>query len=86
MKFREERQLADPEAAARKLIEIAFAAEAVQDGRIFIEKINAPFLAAGGTADEYRAGLKLAAERGWLLVHESGTYVKFAPAAPVLLA
>ncbi len=40
---------ADPDVAARKLIEIADAAEAVQDGRIYIELINAAFLAAGGS-------------------------------------
>jgi len=44
MKFATDRPYADPEKAARKLLEIANAAEAVQDGRIPIEKINAPFL------------------------------------------
>jgi hypothetical protein len=44
MKFASERPYADPEAAARKLVEIANSVEAVQDGRIFIELINAPFL------------------------------------------
>jgi hypothetical protein len=73
-----DRPYADPEAAARKLVEIANSIEAVQDGRIFIELINAPFLfELKGTPDEYSAGLKLAIERGWLTMHESGTYVKF---------
>jgi hypothetical protein len=40
MKFATDRPYADPEAAARKLIEIANAVEAVQDGRIHIEKIK----------------------------------------------
>ena len=44
MKFAEARIYADPETAARKLIEIASTIEPVQDGRIHIEKINAPFL------------------------------------------
>jgi hypothetical protein len=44
MKFAGERPYADPEKAARKLIEIANTVEAVQDGRIHIEKINGPFL------------------------------------------
>lgn len=35
-----DRLLADPEAAARKLMELAMAVEPVQDGRIHIEKIN----------------------------------------------
>jgi hypothetical protein len=44
LKFANDRPYADPETAARKLIEIANSVEAVQDGRIHIEKINAPFL------------------------------------------
>jgi hypothetical protein len=44
MKFTTDRPYADPEAAARKLIEIANSVEAVQDGRIHIERINGPFL------------------------------------------
>jgi hypothetical protein len=50
-------------------------------GRIHIEKINGPFLCReGGLPAEYSAGMKLAIERGWLWLHESGTYVKFTPA------
>ena len=44
MKFVEKRPFADPESAARKLIELANAFEPIQDGRIYIEKINGPFL------------------------------------------
>jgi len=50
------RPFADPDAAARKLMEIANATEAVQDGRIHIEKINGPFLyREGGSPAEYGA-------------------------------
>jgi hypothetical protein len=78
VKFATERPLTDPDVAARKLIEIANSVEAVQDGRIYIEKINGPFLFDfKGSPDEYGAGLKLAIDRGWLWLHESGTYVKF---------
>ena len=41
MKFVDKRPYADPEAAARRLMEHARAFEPVQDGRIYIEKINA---------------------------------------------
>jgi hypothetical protein len=59
----------------------------VQDGRIHIEKINWPFLSEfKGTAAEYSAGLKLAIERDWLWLHESGTYVKFTEAGAALFA
>ena len=44
MKFTSDRPYGDPEAAARKLLEIANSVQAVQDGRIHIEKINWPFL------------------------------------------
>ncbi len=80
MKFAEPRPFSDPEAAVRKLIEIANAAEAVQDGRIYVERVNGPFLAAGGSPAEYRAGIERAIAKGWLWRHESGTYVKFTDA------
>ena len=87
MKFATDRPYADPEAAARKLIEIANSVEAVQDGRIHIEKINWPFLhELKGSPAEYGAGLKLAIERGWLWLHESGTYVKFTQVGAELFA
>ena len=87
MKFATDRPYADPEKAARKLLEIANAAEAAQDGRIHIEKINAPFLfRERATPAEYSAGLKLAIERGWLVLHDSGTYVKFTQAGADLFA
>jgi hypothetical protein len=81
-----ERPFADPNAAARKLIEIANATEAVQDGRTYIELINAAFLRSGGSPAEYRAGLERTIANGWLWLHESGTYVKFTPAGADLFA
>jgi hypothetical protein len=87
MKFTTERPYADPEAAARKLVEIANSIEAVQDGRILIELINWPFLHdLKATPAEYRAGLDLAIERGWLWKHESGAYVRFTQAGAELFA
>ena len=87
MKFTADRPYSDPERAARKLLEIANAVEVVQDGRIYIEKINAPFLyREGATPDEYKAGLDLAIERGWLVLHESGTFVRFTQVGADLFA
>jgi hypothetical protein len=80
MKFVEPSNLTDPDAAARKLVQIANAVEAAHDGRIFIELINGPFLKEGGTPDQFRAALARALTLGWLLRHHSGTYVKFTPA------
>jgi hypothetical protein len=54
-------------------------------GRIHIEKINGPFLfREKGAPAEYKAGLDLAIDRGWL--HDSGTYVKFTQAGADLFA
>jgi hypothetical protein len=72
MNFVERKPLADPDAAARRLVEIANGVEAVQDGRIFIERVN-----AGGSGEQFRAGIERAIALGWLWRHENGTYVKF---------
>jgi hypothetical protein len=56
----------------------------VQDGRIYIERINGLFLyELKGTPAEYKAGLDCAIAKGWLILRESGTFVRFtgAPAA-----
>jgi len=87
MKYATDRPLADPEKAARRLMAHAHAFEPIQDGRIYIEKLNGPFLFGDkGTPAEYSAGLKLAIARGWLELHESGTYVKFTAAGAELFA
>ena len=87
MKFVDSRPFADPDAAARKLLEIANSVEAVQDGRIHSEKVNGPFLCEfGGTPAEYRAGMDRAIAKGWLWRNESGTYVKFTPAGAEMFA
>ena len=73
MKFVERQPLADPDAAARKLVEIANGVEAVQDGRIYVERVNEPFLAVGGSGEQFRAGIERAIALGWLWRHESAT-------------
>jgi hypothetical protein len=86
MKFVDVRPFADPAAAARRLVEIANATEAVQDGRIYIERVNGSFLEEGGTPEQFRAALARAIKLGWLWLHESGTYVKFTTAGADLFA
>jgi len=84
MRFVASRPFADPEAAARKLMEIV---EPVQDGRIYMEKINWPMLHdLRATPAEYKAGLDYAIAKGWLWLHESGTYVKLTEAGAALFA
>ncbi|MCK1475198.1 hypothetical protein IVB27_10405 [Bradyrhizobium sp. 197] len=76
-KFATERPYADPEAAARRLVQLAASIEPVQDGRIHIEKVNAPFMSTlGGNGSEFGAAIKYAVQQGWLELHESGTYVR----------
>ena len=86
MKFVDPRPSADPDAAARKLVEIANDVEAMQDGPIYIERVNEPFLAAGGSGEHFRAGIERAIALGWLWRHESGTYVRFTDSGAALFA
>ena len=61
MRFAEPRPYVDPDKAAQRLLQHARAFETIQDGRIYIEKINGPFLYVDkGTPAEYSAGLKFA--------------------------
>jgi hypothetical protein len=58
MKFAGDRPYSNPEATARKLVEIANSVEAVQDGRIFVELVNRSFLFDHKPSPaEYKAGL-----------------------------
>ena len=87
MKYVQPRPYADPEAAAHKILELAHAFEPIQDGRIYIEEINGPMLHQHkATPAEYRPGLDRAIEKGWLLLHESGTFLKFTQAGADLFA
>jgi hypothetical protein len=40
----------------------------------------------GARPAEYKAGLNLAIERGWLTLHESSTFVRFTPAGADVFA
>ena len=57
----------------------------MQDGRIYIERVNAP-LAAGGTGADFRAGIERDVALGWLLAHERGTYVNVTDSGAALFA
>jgi hypothetical protein len=54
MKFVEPSHFTDPDAAARKLLEIANATEPAQDGRIYIELVNAAFFKSRLPAEQFR--------------------------------
>jgi hypothetical protein len=76
----------DPEKAAQADRNRKRSRVSVQDQRVHIELINLPFLRAGGSPAEYRAGIEHAIAKGWLWRHESGTYVKFTDAGAELIA
>ena len=86
-KYVHPRPYADPDVAARKIVELANGLEPYMDGRLLIERINGPFLfELKGTPAEYKAGLDRAIEKGWLTKHESGTYLRFTQAGAELFA
>jgi hypothetical protein len=80
MKLTADGPFADPERAARKLLEIANSLEPYMDQRLLAELINAAFLEAGGSPAEYKAGMDLAITRGWFWRHMSGAYFKLTQA------
>jgi hypothetical protein len=87
MRFTTDRPYSDPEKAARRLMEQAHAFQPVQDGRIYIEKLNGPFLFGDkGTPAEYGAGLDRAISLGWLEIHDSGTFGKLTQSGADLFA
>jgi len=54
MKYAADGPYANPKAVARRLVEIVARIEPVQDGRIYSELVNAPFLyKLGGSGDEF---------------------------------
>jgi len=81
------RAYADPDVAARKIVEIANGLAPYMNSRLLVECINAPFIYEHkGSPAEYGAGIKRAIENGWLVMHESGTYLRFTQAGADLFA
>jgi hypothetical protein len=80
MKFKEDRPFATPEAAERKLLEIANAVEADRAGRLSVAVINRQFREAGRSYENYGEAVKAAIEHGWITMHPSGGYLSFTQA------
>ena len=57
MKYSEARPYADPERAARRIVEIAITVEPVQDGRLHVELIKPVLFKDKGSPAEYGAGM-----------------------------
>jgi len=78
--------LSDPVVAMQKLLEIARASCPSRTAASQIEKINGPFLfELEGTPAQYTAGLTLAIARGYIELHEIGTF-RFTSAGADLFA
>ena len=76
-----------PEKGARGLVQHAHAFEPIQDGRIYIEALNGPFLFGDKASPaEFAAGLDYAIQHGWLELHDSGTFVMFTQSGRDLFA
>jgi hypothetical protein len=86
MKFATERPYADPERAARKLVEIANSVEALQEGRIFIELMRRCCSSTRRRRPNTRPASSWRSPRSCLWLHESGTYVRFMPAGAELFS
>jgi hypothetical protein len=86
MKFKEDRPFATPEAAERKLLELANAVEADHAGRLSVAVINTQFVGAGGSYEEYGSAVKAAIAHGWITLHPSGAYLMFTQAGTDLFA
>jgi hypothetical protein len=86
MKFKEDCPFPTPEAAERKLLELANAVEPDHPGRLSVETINRQFRDAGGSYEEYGAAVKAAITHGWITVHPSGVYLSFTQAGADLFA
>ncbi|UFX42032.1 hypothetical protein HAP47_0022485 [Bradyrhizobium sp. 41S5] len=72
----------DPEKAARRLLKYAQEFKPIQEGRIYVEVLNRPFIDQDkGTPAQYTAGMKYAKDHGWLEpMHEGGTFTRITEA------
>jgi hypothetical protein len=80
MKFIEPRPFADPNTAARKLLDIARGSIADSGLRhAYTGATNTAFTDAGGSVAEYLVGMKHAAAQSWFEVDSSGTRIILLP-------
>jgi hypothetical protein len=76
MKLTEDRPYANPEAAARLLVDIV-RASIVEGGLLhaYTGETNSSFTRAGGSVAEYSAGMACAVAKEWLRIDRSGTRI-----------
>ena len=86
VKFVADRPFSDPEAAARKLLDI-FRASIEQSGlrHAYTGASNTAFTQGGGSVEEYGIGMRFAAAKKWLEIDSSGTRIVLLPDGAVEL-
>jgi hypothetical protein len=78
VKFNNTRPFADPEAAARKLIEMPTALSPTWTAACWSSGSTGRFFTSiRARPAEYGAGIKRVIENGWLVIHESGPFLRF---------
>lgn len=83
-RFTKSRPFAEPEKAARRLLEHARAFEPARHGWIDIDQLRHPFLFGDkATPTEYSAGLGRGILNGWLELDETGAFVRLNSGEPV---
>ena len=75
MKFVQDRPFANPEAAARKLVELVVQQDIDVGQFTSTGKINRAFLDAGGSELEYVAGCDCAIDSQWFKIDPSGSRI-----------
>ena len=87
MKYATDRPYSDPEKAARRLMEHAQAFEPIQDGPDLYREDQRPVpVRRQGHARGIQRRAELAISRGWLELHESGTFVELTQSGAELCA
>ena len=75
MKYVTDRPFANPEAAARKLLEIVLSNDIDVSQYAYTGVTNTTFLRAGASVPEYLAGRDYAIAQGWFKIDTSGTRI-----------
>ena len=80
MKYTTDRPYADPEKAARRILEIANSLSRFRAASTSRKSTSRFFSATAAARPNTARASNSPIERGWLTMHESGTFVAFTPA------
>jgi len=81
--FKQDNPFANPEAAARKLVEIIRELQAARNEQhTYTGVVNSALTRTGGSIQNYANGRDFAIDKGWLSIDSSGTRISAMPEAP----